>query len=157
MRCAILVLLVGACLALDVDEREIVEGLPGGLYDGDIADPAIKEAVKTAIKEFRTRALASGKLQANKEAILIGDVVEVKQQVVAGMKYYITIKLGVTSSCSDKANKAGYVSAAVCSEGAKDLGEHKIELVHQPWMEEKYTYFAFSDVSGPQLASYWGQ
>ena len=37
------------------------------------------------------------------------------------MKYYITIKLGVTSSCPDKANKAGYVSANVCTEGAQDV------------------------------------
>jgi len=148
---------VGACLAFDVEEREIVEGLPGGLYDAEIKDPAVKEAVKTAIQEFRTRALASGKLQAEGEAILIGDVVEVKQQVVAGMKYYITMKLGVTSSCNSKANSAGYVSAKVCTEGIADLGEHTIQVVHQPWMDVKYTYFKFEDNSGPELLSYWGE
>ncbi|KAL5268776.1 hypothetical protein ACHWQZ_G002583 [Mnemiopsis leidyi] len=158
MRQLIVVLLAGLVaseLAND-EKREIVLGLPGGIYEAELDDPAAREAVKQALGEFKRRAVKSGKLGAS-DTVLVGDVVDVKTQVVAGQKFIITLKLGVTSKSDCKANSEhGFVSAKVCSD-SESLGLHKMEVVSQPWMNVKYQFTGFEDLEGPQLKSIWNE
>lgn len=152
MRALCVLLLVGLVAAQE--KRDVIMGLPGGIYQGDLSSPEAQEAVKQALVEFRHRAVNSGQLAAG-SVILVGEVVDVKEQVVAGQKYIITINLGVTSDAGCAADaENGFVSAAVCS-NTEDLGLHKVEVISQPWMPVKYIFGEFQDVSGPELAAYW--
>ncbi|XP_063683959.1 uncharacterized protein LOC134818373 [Bolinopsis microptera] len=135
-------------------EREIVMGLPGGIYEGELHSPATREAVKQALGEFKLRALKSGRLGSS-DSVIVGDVIDVKTQVVAGQKFIITVRLGLTSDSDCKAkSQDGFVSARVCSDN-ENLGLHKVEIISQPWMAVKYQFGEFEDVEGPELKSLW--
>eukprot|EP00116_Pleurobrachia_bachei_P012901 sb/3473163/ len=154
MKLIVCLVLIGACMAYEAEKRDIILGMPGGIYPANLKDPEAQEAVKQALGEFKTRASGSG-LMSSQDVILVGDVVDVKTQVVAGQKYIITIKLGLTSNkaCVEKANH-GFVSTENCSD-TENLGTHSVEVISQPWMEAKYSFGDFEDVDGPKLASYW--
>jgi len=154
MKLIVCLTLISACVAYEAEKRDIILGMPGGIYPANLKDPEAQEAVKQALGEFKTRASGSG-LMASNDVILVGDVMDVKTQVVAGQKFIITIKLGLTSNaaCVEKANQ-GFVSTDNCAD-TENLGTHSIEVVSQPWMAAKYTFGDFKDVDGPQLASYW--
>ena len=125
-----------------INERQIVMGIAGGIYDGKL---------KEALGEFKRRADNLG----SSDTVIVGNVVDVKAQIVAGMRFIITIQLGLTSDSDCKAkSEDGFVSAEDCSD-SKNLGLHKMSIISQPWMDVKYLFNEFEDVEGPELKSLW--
>jgi len=161
MKCLVYVALLGLA-ACDIllggqsqnDKREIVIGMPGGIYEADLDDPATREAVKQALGEFKRRAINSGKLGSS-DVVVVGELVKVETQVVAGQKFIFTIKLGITSNANCRANSDHLlVSAKLCTD-TSNVGTHKVEVISQPWMDLKYQFTKFEDVDGPELKSIW--
>ena len=152
MKQLILFALIGLVASeVKINEREIVMGIAGGIYDGNLDAPETQEAIKEALGEFKRRADNLG----SSDTVIIGNVVDVKAQIVAGMRFIITIQLGLTSDSDCKAkSEDGFVSAEDCSD-RKNLGLHKMSIISQPWMDVKYLFNEFEDVEGPELKSLW--
>ena len=152
MKQLILFALIGLVAGeVKIKEREIVMGIAGGIYDGKLDAPETQEAIKEALGEFKRRADNLG----SSDTVIVGNVVDVKAQIVAGMRFIITIQLGLTSDSDCKAkSEDGFVSAEDCSD-SKNLGLHKMSIISQPWMDVKYLFNEFEDVEGPELKSLW--
>ncbi|XP_061575852.1 cystatin-like [Cololabis saira] len=72
-------------------------GLPGGFTDVDVNDEGVQNAMKFAVAQ-RNRKLSDMYLH-------LGEVVKAKAQVVAGMKYVITVKMARSSCRKNSANE----------------------------------------------------
>ncbi|XP_070603110.1 cystatin-2-like [Erythrolamprus reginae] len=73
-------------------------GIPGGLWDASLEEPEVRSALQFAMNEYNR---GSNDMYHSR----VSEVVRAEQQVVSGMKYYFTVKIGRT----------------VCRQGASDL------------------------------------
>lgn len=129
--------------------RPSLGGLVGGI-ESNKNSLGSKMAIQRTLDEVKNRIVGYGV----GETVLVSEVVDVKTQMVAGTKYYITLKLGLTDEADCEAvSENGFVGAADCP--GTDLGLYKVEVVYQPWMEEKYVFSNFEDVEGPGLKTLW--
>ncbi|XP_007427618.1 cystatin-2-like [Python bivittatus] len=89
--CSILLL---SCLC----KQALLQRLPGGLTEASLEDPGVRRALQFAINEYNR---ASNDMYSSR----VSEVVRVQTQVVSGLKYYFTVKVGRT----------------VCRKGVSDL------------------------------------
>ncbi|XP_055745625.1 cystatin-like [Salvelinus fontinalis] len=65
------------------------DGIPGGVVDADMNDPATRDALKFAVAEYN-------KGTNDTYAWQVAEVVKAQKQVVAGMKYIFTVQMART-------------------------------------------------------------
>ncbi|XP_038831170.1 cystatin-like [Salvelinus namaycush] len=65
------------------------DGIPGGLVDADMNDPATRDALKFAVAEYN-------KGTNDPYVWQVAKVVKAQKQVVAGMKYIFTVQMART-------------------------------------------------------------
>ncbi|RXM91410.1 Cystatin [Acipenser ruthenus] len=68
----------------------VIGGIPGGPIDAVIGEEGVQDALKFAVTEFNK---ASNDIYVSR----VSQVVRVQKQVVAGIKYIMTVKMGRTS------------------------------------------------------------
>uniref|UniRef100_A0A3B3I024 Cystatin domain-containing protein n=1 Tax=Oryzias latipes TaxID=8090 RepID=A0A3B3I024_ORYLA len=75
------------------------QGLPGGPTDINANDPEVQAALKFAMKEYN-------KGSSDQYLYVVVDVIRVQGQVVAGFRYFLTVKIAKTL-CRKNSNPGG--------------------------------------------------
>uniref|UniRef100_A0A3B3ID45 Cystatin domain-containing protein n=1 Tax=Oryzias latipes TaxID=8090 RepID=A0A3B3ID45_ORYLA len=75
------------------------QGLPGGPTDINANDPEVQAALKFAMKEYN-------KGSSDQYLYVVVDVIRVQGQVVAGFRYFLTVKIAKTL-CRKNSNVSG--------------------------------------------------
>uniref|UniRef100_A0A8C5RD80 Cystatin n=1 Tax=Laticauda laticaudata TaxID=8630 RepID=A0A8C5RD80_LATLA len=88
----------GALLLGCLDKPALGTGLLGGRENASLEEPAVQTALRFAMNDYNR---GSNDMYASR----VADVVEAQKQIVSGIKYYFTVKIGRT----------------VCRKGASDL------------------------------------
>lgn len=135
------------------ERRPVV--MPGGMYEAEVNDEGVIRVADLAVKELKNRAVSLGALDED-SSIIRGDIVKVMKQVVSGVRYIITIKLGITdmTECKEAADDQ-IVSSTDCNI-EKNMGTYRFEVIEAPWRTPRYTFGVMEDVEGPALtAKYW--
>ncbi|XP_041107955.1 cystatin-like [Polyodon spathula] len=102
--------------------------IPGAPVDADIGDDGVKDALKFAVTEFN---------KANNDVHLyrVSKVVRVQTQVVAGIKYIMTVKMGRTSC---RKGKTGNIELCAFHNGPQlaKTSTCTFEVWSRPWIPE---------------------
>ncbi|TFK12085.1 small nuclear ribonucleoprotein F-like [Platysternon megacephalum] len=118
------------------------ERLAGGLQEVLISDPGVQEAVRFAVEAYNQ---ASNSLHYSRAE----RVLRACSQVVAGIKYYLTVQL-VTTQCQKNGAGLGNKDISTCplppaSEQQKLLCE--FQVWSRPWLNETQLLFQNCSVS----------
>ncbi|KAM9412330.1 cystatin-like isoform 2-T2 [Salvelinus alpinus] len=97
------------------------DGIPGGVVDADMNDPATRDALKFAVAEYNK---GTNDLYVRH----VAKVVKAQKQVVAGMKYIFTVQMARTLC-----RKGGVKDCAVHQAPAATY-QCTFEVWSRPWM-----------------------
>ncbi|XP_063686300.1 uncharacterized protein LOC134820044 [Bolinopsis microptera] len=127
----------------------------GGITELSVDDKDAIEAADIGLRELRDRAVRQGTLDED-SAFVRGEIVRARYQVVAGERFMITMKLGVTdkTECAAAA-KDRIVSFSDCSH-EENMGTYYFSFVRASWKMPQYYFEEFQDIDGPGLKTkYW--
>ncbi|KAF7238404.1 Cystatin [Varanus komodoensis] len=103
--------------------------MPGGLVDRSVADPDVRKAAAFAVEAYNR---ASNSLFYYK----VLRILDAKSQVVAGVKYYLTVEL-VSTQCEKKGgsvlNQAEVDLCAVAPTNEQQKRTCEFQVVSRPW------------------------
>lgn len=113
---------------------------PGGVFAGDFSSEHASEAMQECVSEFRKRAILSGNMELSKSSIILGELLDFTEQIVAGTLFAFTMELGVTTNPKCKRlSQRMMVSYKLCPDADK-MAVVELSVTFQVWNDPQFIW-----------------